>query len=33
MRSRTELMFHVVREKRMGRMYQGETRKARLIPA
>jgi hypothetical protein len=26
-------MFHVVREKRMGRMYQGETRKARLIPA
>src|SRR6266550_1676846 len=32
MRSRTELMFQVVREKRMGRMYQGKAGKDTLIP-
>src|SRR5882724_7843320 len=32
MRSRTELMFHVVREKCMASMYQGETGKARAPP-
>src|SRR5260370_37138195 len=29
MRRRTELMFQVVREKRIGRMYQGESASAR----
>jgi hypothetical protein len=32
MRRRTELIFHVVREKRMGWMYQGKARKTRFIP-
>jgi hypothetical protein len=32
MRRRTELIFHVVRQKRIGRMYQGETKNTRLIP-
>src|ERR1017187_2654691 len=32
MRRRTELMFQVVREKRMARMYQGSAENTRLIP-
>src|ERR1700759_1716307 len=31
MRRRTELMFHVVRKKRLGRTYQDRRRKTRLI--
>jgi hypothetical protein len=31
MRSRTELIFQVVRESRIGRMYQGEAKKTRPI--
>src|SRR5665213_717877 len=33
MRSRTELIFHVVREKRIGMLYQGDAEMTRTLPS